>query len=171
MFNRKLLTTLITAAALGGVMVSANAATTPAPATANATILVPLSINEDLTMEFGDIAPDAAGGVVTISTAGTVTGPANFIVNTTGTIRAAQFTVTGEPTLNYVISFPNAGLETLNGPGAPMLLNNYTTSLASPVAIGGGGTSTFTVGADLTVGANQTNGAYSGNYTIQVDYQ
>ena len=170
MYKTKLLAALVTTAIIGFRGYTLNASAATATGTANATIQTPLSIVNNLTMEFGDIAPDAAGGTVTVNAnTGIVSGPAGFIVNLTGTRRAGRFTVTGEPGLSYAISF-GAGPFVLTGLGADMTLNNFTTSIASPSTLVGA-TEIFDVGADLIVNANQTPDSYSGTYDVIVNYQ
>ena len=174
MFKRKLMTTLLTATALGSFALGANAASVNG--FANAVIQTPLSIAEDVEMDFGTIAPDTAGGVVTLDTADTIPPVAGFVLG--GVPASGQFTVTGEGDLFYSISFPGAPF-TLDevGPGTDTLsLDGLNASVGSPRRIPGGPgsgtqTDTFTVGGQLTIGAGQTAGTYRGQYTVQVDYQ
>lgn len=174
MFNRKQLIKLMTAAAMGGAVMGANAATPATAPTANAVIQTPLSIVENTQMDFGTIAPDAAGGIVTLDTANAVAPVAGFVLG--GVPASGQFTVTLEGNTGYVISFPGGpfilnrtvpvGPETLS-------LNNLTASGGLTHVVLGAGTVTdiFTVGGQLTVGAGQATGTYQGSYNVQVDYQ
>jgi hypothetical protein len=52
-----------------------------------------------------------------------------------------------------------------------MTMTNFTSNLgAAKGTIGGGGTSSFLVGATLNVGASQTPGSYSGSFSVTVSY-
>lgn len=176
MFKRKLLTAFIATAAvgLGGFATNAIAASTTG--TANAVIYTPLSIVENTQMDFGGIAPDAAGGILTLNTAGAIPIiPAGFVL--AGATAAGQFTVTGEGGLQYAITFPGAPFILNGSGGGTMTVDNFVTNPASPRTIPGvlgtaGSTNdVILVGANLNVGATQTAGTYTGTYTVQVDYQ
>ena len=174
MFKRNLLTVFVATAAAGFGSFAMNAGADSDTGTANATIQTPLSIANDLTMEFGSIAPDAAGGTVTMSAiTGNTTGPANFVIDNTIS-QAGQFTVTAEPGLAFDITFPGTpSLDDGVGGGLPMALSNFTASvpLTGYSLIGPGTSQAITIGADLAIGANQVPAFYSGVYTVQVDYQ
>jgi hypothetical protein len=168
MLKRKLLSALVTMAVVGFGGYTLNASAATATGTANATIQTPLSIVQTLTMEFGTIAPDAAGGTVTLSEAtGNTTGPANFVIDNTSS-RAGRFTVTGQSGLSFTLSAIAAS--TLTGPGTAMVLNNFTNDLLANPSTLVGATQVFDVGADLVINANQTAGGYSGTYTVVVNY-
>ena len=179
MFKRKLLTVLVATAAVGFGGFAMNATAASVNGTANAVIYTPLSIVENTQMDFAGIAPSAAGGILILDTANSIgILPLGFVLS--GTPASGQFTVTGEAGLTYGITFPGAPF-TLNGsPGGTMTVDTFTVSgVGSPRTIGGGppgavpvsATDTFTVGANLNVGASQAAGTYTGTYTVQVDYQ
>jgi len=54
--------------------------------------------------------------------------------------------------------------------GITMGLGNFTHDAGGSPAFTAGGTLALNVGADLTVNASQTAGAYTGTYTLTVDY-
>jgi len=132
---------------------------------AGADVILPLALTEDATLQFGQIS--GISGTVVISSAGarSVTGS---VVEEGGTFRAATWTVTGEPSTNYDISY-TAG--SLTGPGTAMTIDTFTDSKGGTSALDGSGDDSFTVGATLTVGSPQTAGTYAGTYTITVAYQ
>jgi hypothetical protein len=167
MFNRKL---LATAAAASLVMLgSSNAFAASATGTANATIVAPLSISETTEMSFGDISPDAdTATTVQLDDAGNVSSPDGAGL-AGGTVDSGLFTVSGFGALTFDITLPANGVVTLTGPGPAMAVDNFVDSGGGSGTLAAG-IATFTVGADLSVGANQTAGAYSGSYTVTVNY-
>lgn len=145
----------------------ANADTTTGTASAN--VISPLSINEDNAMDFGSISGGPLTGTVIMDVAGgrTTTGDAQVIAVGAGT--AATFTITGESTQSYVISYTDGTLASgLN----TMTVDTFTDNASGTLAAA---TETFKVGATLNVGALQPTGAYSTAtggtaYTITVNY-
>ncbi len=134
--------------------------------TASARIYKPITLSlTNAGLSFGDIFTDATGGSVTLDAAGTrsTTGPA---LATTGSAYAAAFTVTGKRNATYAITLPAS--VSLTGPGAPMTVNSFVTSTAG--TLDASGTQSFTLGATLAVGANQTDGDYSGTFSLSVAY-
>ncbi|WP_243315621.1 DUF4402 domain-containing protein [Geothrix paludis] len=150
-----------------------------ATATATARIYVPITLNKNTDLSFGDIFADPTGGTVTLdpkSTTRTTGGPA---LATTGTVSPAAFTVGGKRNASYAITLPADGTVTLSGPGAAMLVSKFTASVnngtptATPTGLipnTAGATQTFTVGATLTLGANQMDGDYTGTFNVTVAY-
>ena len=126
-----------------------------------------IQITEDTAMDFATITADPSGDTVTLSTAGGVssTGASTF----SGTAAAGAFSVTGTPSAAVSISFSSG--DTLTGPGAAMSLGNFAHDAGGSPAFDGSGALALNVGADLGVNAGQVGGAYSGTYTLTVDYQ
>ncbi len=149
-----------------GVFASASVAlATDQTGNASATIQQAISITEDTAMDFGIIAVDGSGGTVTISSAGAVSGPAGYTFS--GSPAAGTFTASGDASTAVTISF-TAG--SLTGPGTAMTLNNFTHDAGVTPTTDGVGDLTFNVGGDLVVNAAQASGAYSGTYTVTVNY-
>ncbi len=137
--------------------------------TANATIIAPITISANLTLEFGQIVTGASPSVVRISTADArslVSGDATLAG---GTFRAATFNITGEPSTTYAITLP-AGAATLTSGANTMTVDTWVSSVGATSTLSGGGTDSFTIGADLNVGGSQATGSYTGTYTVTVDY-
>jgi hypothetical protein len=156
------------AAGLAGAGVFASASVALAAdqtGNASAAIQQAISITEDTAMDFGTIAVDGSGGTVTIDSAGSVTGPAGYTF--TGSPAAGTFTASGDASTAVTISF-TAG--SLTGPGTAMTLNNFTHDAGGTPTTDGVGDLTFNVGGDLVVNAAQASGAYSGTYTVTVNY-
>ncbi len=137
-----------------------------------ATSLVPLSIAETLSMDFGTVAAGPALGTIILSTGNsrTITGDAQIFPAEPGT--AASFQISGEPNQTYSLSFGNGTLE--NAAGQQMLVNSFTDNGTSTVPATGIGN--FDVGASLNIGANQPSGIYTTGigggtpYSITINY-
>ena len=153
----------LTAIGLAG-LASSGAQAASDTGTANATIVQAIGITAVNTLEFGDILNGAAN-TVTISPA-SVQSATDGTQLIGGTVQAASFDVTGDPSRAYTVSLPVS--TTVTGPGPAMTVNNFTHN--SGGALGVAGTDTFNVGADLIVANGQTAGAYTGTFTVTVNY-
>ena len=157
-----------------------------ATANAYATIVAPLTITRTAHMNFGNIAAYSGGGTVTIAPSGSrsLTGSVGLPA-TTGTVGAASFDVTGEPSFTYSIDIAAPASPYLIGDGAGTLHTMEISSLlGSPVAgsltgtLSGAGTQTIKVGATITVASGQVPGTYttavgtggSGPFTVTINY-
>lgn len=170
--RKKLIKLGALAATTGLAFTSANAI--DYNATAIATVVDPLTINEDAIMNFGTISGGANIGTVVLAPNGsrTVTGDAQILAAGAGA--AGVFTVTGQSGLPYTLSFTAGSLDDGVGGGAPMAVDTFTTTNFTGTLAGG--SETFQVGATLRVGANQANGNYSTAtngtpYTVTFNYQ
>lgn len=152
-------------AGLGVAAMASSALATDQTGNASAQIQQAISITEDTAMDFGTVAVDGSGGTVTISAAGAVSGPAGYTFS--GSPAAGTFTASGDASTAVTISFTNGSL---TGPGDAMTLNNFTHDAGGTPSTDGTGDLTFNVGADLVVNAAQASGAYSGTYTVTVNY-
>jgi len=152
-------------ATLGFAVTGSTAFATDQTGNASAQIQTAISIVEDTQMDFGIIAVDADAGTVTISSAGVVSGPGDYSFS--GSPAAGTFTASGDASTAVSISFTNGSL---TGPGTAMTLNNFTHDAGGSPTTDGSGDLTFNVGADLVVGASQVAGAYTGTYTVTVNY-
>ena len=148
---------------VGLVLSAGSASAQSVNATGNATILQALTLTEDVELDFGRILAALASGTVTVTQAG-----AQSCVTVTcfNDAVAADFTVTG--TAGETLDVTADANYLLTGPGTDM---SATTDAPLTVVIGGGGSSTFNVGGQLTVGASQAAGDYSGTYNVSVAYQ
>lgn len=133
---------------------------------ASANIEEPLIITQDTAMDFATIQADSTGDTITLTLTDAVLSPGASTFS--GTPASADFSVTGTPNAAVTISFSSG--DTLSGPGAPMTLGNFQNDAGTTPQIDGTGNFSVTVGADLTVNANQVGGAYSGTYTLTIDY-
>lgn len=140
---------------------------TSATATAVATIYTPLSIALTGTnMSFGIIVPTAAAGSVILAPDGGTT-LSNVTLVPSGTVTAAQFTVSGNASTTYTIDLPVS--VTLTNGAVNMTVDTFTTDALG--SLSGAGTEALNVGATLGVGANQAPGNYTGPaFTVTVNY-
>lgn len=166
----------------GGAMAQSTASGT---GTVNATVVAPIGITAGATLEFGKVISTAH--TVTIATDGTRT---DSITNTNvkGTLRAATFAVTGEPSFTYTITLPTTfqiftgspGTVTTMGvsaftvaPGAKGTIAgtaDLTTGVGAIGTLDTAGKADLNVGATLTVNASQVAGSYTAPYAVIVAY-
>ena len=143
-----------------------------ATATATSTIVTPIAIAKTVDMNFGNVAVFGSAGTVVLAPAGTrsatggVTLPA-----TSGTIAAAEFTITGQTGYTYSITLPSTATTVTSGS------NNMTVTAFTSNPDGTGtltsGTQTLKVGATLNVGASQAAGTYVSaptGFEVKVNY-
>lgn len=164
--KHKVLLTAAAAVSASLYMNAAGAANVTANASAN--IHAPLTIGETTAMHFGDIG--LAAGNVTISAAGarSTTGPE--LITGAGLETAALFTVGGSGNLAYSITLP-ASTTVTNGTSSPTV-NAFNHNAGGAPALAAG-SDTFNVGATLvlTGAEDTTTTAYTGTYTVTVNYQ
>ena len=133
-----------------------------ATASASATIVTPISITKMIDLDFGSIAvQELTAGTVEMNPAGARTAGGGVTLPAIGTGGAvASFDVAGEPLYTYDITLPNTC--TISGDGADMTISTFTCSIdLTAGTLNASGKETFTVGATLAVGANQTAGVYT----------
>ena len=168
--NKKLaLVAGITLASAGLYSASLTAATVTGNASAN--VLTPLAIANGINaMSFGDVAGDATAATTVLLTTAGATSSADG-ASVAGAPTAGDFNVTGEGTLAYTITLPADGDVVLSNVAGPdMSVDGFADSLGGTGALSGGAQS-FTVGATLTINANQAAALYTGTYDVTVNYQ
>jgi hypothetical protein len=169
--------------ALAGILLAtmgtANAYADTAPAQTEASIIRPLSFIKTDDLKFGKILPSGVAGTVVLAPAGTRTAD-NGIVLVGNDQQPARFAGQGRFNQAVTISLSSSTI-LINGPGASMLVRNFTIGSTPSVILGttplrfrignSQGIFAFPVGATLDVGANQTPGTYTGNWNITLNYQ
>lgn len=137
-----------------------------------ATVLLPITITKTADLNFGKFMSGATGGTVVVTTAGaqSVTGDLTTTAALGATAAAATFTIAGEPTNTYAVTFP--AQTALVGPGGstPMTIGTFTTASSGTLGTFGAAAETLSVGATLTVNANQASGTYNGTLDVAVNY-
>ena len=161
--NKKLL--LATGAVIASLGVSTSALAAQATGTANATVVTPIAIAVGATtLEFGDIV-GGTGGTVIITPLGADGGGT---LTSTGTKSAGTFNVTGEGTKTFSISVAKV-TDLVNG-GDDLVISGFTNTGVANVGTLVGGALTIGVGATITLDGSEPAAAYTGTYTVDVDY-
>ena len=153
------------------VPAAAHCATPLTPATANATIILPLTVTKLDDMDFGSLAPTTAGTAVlnpdtdTLSVTGGVT-------QVGGTPHSAQFVGSAEHNAVVNIKLPKQPVTlTRTGGAETMTATNFTLQNGyTKKALAQMDSFTFRVGATLNVAANQVEGTYVGTFDVTVQY-
>ncbi|UCB55241.1 MAG: DUF4402 domain-containing protein [Thiotrichales bacterium] len=154
------------AAALSAGIYSASTLAASVTSTANATVIAPMTIGETQALDFGDIAEDGTGGTVALdASTGARTPGGGASASAGGGDQRGIYAITGVAGKTYSISIPGINL---TGPGGATMSVVFTNDAA--LTIPGAGSDNIGVGGTITLGAGQTAGNYSGNYTVTVDY-
>jgi predicted RecA/RadA family phage recombinase len=132
-----------------------------------------IAISNAGALAFGKFAA-GSGGTVTVSTSGARTSSGGVVLLSSGAGAAAAFNIsdpdTGNLTKTYIITLPANGTVALASGSNSMAVNDFVSD-PSGSSIMVTGTQTLTVGATLSVGANQPVGNYSGSFSVTVNYQ
>jgi hypothetical protein len=144
----------------------ANAATTQS-ASASVEILSTLNVAKVADLNFGQIAANGAG-TLTIAGDGTTTCAAALVC--TGTRAPASFSVAGTAGTAVTAAVTTPSITLSDGAGHSMTVNTFDVYFPAGSTLVGGAT-TFDVGAKLAVGAAQVAGAYTGSFSVSVEYQ
>lgn len=163
---------LLTATAIVAFSSSAFAAGNQASvnnATATATVVTPISLEETTPMAFGTFASgDAAGTVSTNGTYINVTKVPGLSANAA----PAQFTVGGEGNYGYNITYSNVDTALKMTKNSTDYTMGFTLDTNNPITgTLTSGAATFNVNATIDVAAGQESGTYTGNYDVTVQYQ
>ncbi|MDD4425811.1 MAG: DUF4402 domain-containing protein, partial [Mariniphaga sp.] len=137
-----------------------------AEANAAANIISPMAITKNVDLNFGNIAAGTSAGTVELGTDGERTETNVILPSVTGTVTAAEFTVTGLTGSTYAITLPTT--VTITSGANNMTIDNFTNNATNTLTAG---TETFNVGATLNVKAEQAVGLYQGTFDVTVDYQ
>lgn len=172
------------ALAIGALVMAGSAmAADSISADANAKVITPIAVVQNIGLEFGSFSTSAGGQTVAISPAGAPSGTA--LRSTFGAaVAAGAFTVSGENSYTFSLTMPTTGSVAIsNGIGtSAMALSSFMVAPVTGSAVFGGsapnytsalsvsGGHQFTVGATLTTVAGQVAGAYTGTYPVTVAY-
>lgn len=125
-------------------------------------------------LDFGRFAA-RTGGTVTITPAGVRSKTGTVILVSSPTAGQATFNLSrssGNPKKTVpVITLPANNTIKLTSGANTMSVNNFVSSPASIASINAGQTVVLSVGATLTVGANQPKGTYTGSFPVIFNYQ
>lgn len=155
---------------IASLSVKAQSQTATDQATASATIVTPITIDNNSPLAFGLLSPTATAGTVVLTAAET-TERTSTNVTLLGTLpfSSAQYIITGETGALYGINVP--ATITLSATGGYSM--DITTSKSKPTTGNQmtAGNNYLYVGGSLAVGASQHPGAYSATYDVTVTYE
>ena len=126
-----------------------------------------VTLRERDKIDFATIIVDPAGDLIVITPSGNIS--ASNMSFFSGSPSAARFSAQGDKNTVASISFSSG--DTLTGSGAAIPLGNFTHDAGTTPAFSSNKKLEFNVGASLTVNPSQAEGAYTGVYTVTVDYQ
>ena len=113
----------------------------------------------------------ATGGTITIDPAGVRSKTGGLVLLSGGAVTSSSYSLTesgtGKSLRWTTITLP--GSATLSSGGATMTLSNFVSD--PPNTVLGTARTTMTVGATLTVAANQAPGSYTGTFAVTVNYE
>jgi hypothetical protein len=149
------------------------------PANGEVTIVRALSFVIDDNLDFGNVIRGTTAGTVTVAPDGTRTRTGGVTLAAGGGHKPASFAGRGTNNQRVDISIGSGSIN-ITGPGAPMRVHTFVMG-STPTAVltttpsrfrinSPSGVFYFPVGATLDVGANQTPGTYTGNWTITLNY-
>jgi hypothetical protein len=141
------------------------------PATGKARILSPLTLSKTDDLHFGTIIPTNVSATVTVPANGgvaTTTGGLTLVA-TDPTVRA-RFDGEGVPGRRVYITLPSTPFPLNHGLGDTVTVMVLTLDGQSRRDIDVNGDFSFHVGGILQVGANQSEGLYSADYDVTVEY-
>lgn len=162
----------LTAAALALVVpaTAANCATPPTPATADAVIILPLTVTKLDDMDFGYVSVTTAGTAVLEPNAGTFS-TTGGVVPVGGSPHCALFVGASKDSAVVNIKVPNKpSTLTRVGGTETMTVTNFTLQGQSKRALAKAASFTFRVGGTLNVAAAQVEGVYVGTFDVTVQY-
>ncbi|WP_374650511.1 DUF4402 domain-containing protein [Rhizorhabdus sp.] len=138
------------------------------------TIRRPLQMAKVSDLSFGTLVRQpsgTAGSVVVNNSTGarTITGNANLIGLPSPAPSRAQFTITGEPSTTYAISYSPTGNIVMSN-GASTLSVTTSKTATGNQTMPASGTLTLGVGGTISVLSTTARGQYSGNLTVTVTY-
>lgn len=129
-----------------------------------------IGITNTQALAFGKFAAGTGGSVI-VSTSGARSATGSVILLTSVAGAAAQFNITGDPSLTYAITLPaNDTIALADGSSHTMAVNSFVSSPDTIGTLSSGGAQTLSVGATLIVNNAQVAGTYSGTFDVIVNY-
>lgn len=140
--------------------------TDQADGAATAEVVAPLTLTHDAgaALNFGTFTSGTTGGTVTVSRGGAGTAGGDVTLMPGSVEAADSFSVEGDPGRRFAIV---TGAGTVDFGTESM---GFTTNARANHTLDESGNAAFTVGGELTVGADQAAGVYTGSYTVTVTY-
>lgn len=169
-FSRRALSAaLASALVLGGAGFGVNAYAASATGNATATVIAPIAISNTADLAFGKFAA-STGGTVVMSPASGRTATSAVVLSTVTPGAAASFNVTGDNNATYAITLPGTATITHTNTIDTMSVGTFTSTPSATGTLSGAGAETVAVGGTLTVASAQLAGAYTGTFSVTVEY-
>jgi hypothetical protein len=131
-----------------------------------------INLSNTRALDFGRFVA-GTGGTIVIGPTGTRTRTGGVILLTSPSAGVAQFTASrgnGGAGKAVAITLPANGSTRLSSGTNSMAVNTFVSSPAILTSLGITGT-TLSIGATLTVAANQAPGSYSGSFPLIINFQ
>lgn len=133
-------------------------------------VVAGVALSKTHDMQFGSVVRSAKGGKVTIDPNTDEISYDGVTHGQSTTFSAAAFESTGEPDYSYSVSLPGKVALSRREGRQTLTVTDFTCTDKTG-RLNNKGSEGFKVGATLEVGSNQETGAYSGSFTIMVEYQ
>ncbi len=147
---------------------SADAASATGTGTISARVVSAVTVDENRSLSFGSMTGES--GVVTVTPAGVRSSTSSNLVTDGSNPPASGELVIYGP-INQVVYLSNINDIVLTSPGgASMNVANFQTDRTGSITLTSDDGSLVHVGAQLTVGNNQSAGDYTGTYSLVVTY-
>lgn len=138
----------------------------------NARIVDPVSVTEDVQLNFGAILPGANTVTLDTGNSRSATVTSNLVGVGYSTAKSGKWTITGPVGAKPNVTTSDSATLTLVGGEATMLVDNFTNNSTNSPISGAGATGEVEVGvgAKLHVEDGQAPGNYEGTYTVMISY-
>lgn len=136
--------------------------------------ITPVSLSSRRDMSFGNYAASSSTpGTVVLSAYSDSTTVNGNVTSFGGTVRRAQFRITGQANRPVFVYLPTSATITRRSSSITMTLTNFTMDVQNPVVLNNQGRADINIGATLHLATSQTSGTYDRNndFTVTVDYQ
>jgi Domain of unknown function (DUF4402) len=161
---------LILTLALGAQATMARAASPATQSTANAAVILPVTVTKVKDMDFGFLSVTTAGTAVLEPNADSFS-TTGGVAPVGGAPQCAEFLGASKDSSVVNIKVPNQPVTlTRVGGTETMIVNNFTLQGQSKRALAKAASFTFRVGGTLNVPAGQVDGTYVGTFTVTVQY-
>jgi hypothetical protein len=139
----------------------------------DAKVIAPISLvnTGSQNLDFGTISRSSVSGSVTVTPSGQRSSTGGVSILSSSLFYSAPFSVSGENNASFNLTLPdNDDVKmTRTGGTEEMEVTNFTHN--SGLVLSSSGTATFSVGATLSLDADQVAGDYTGSFSVTVAYQ
>lgn len=128
----------------------------------------PLTITENIPMDFGIILVDPAGDDIRMRPNNNITA-INGSTSVGGSPTSGRFRAEGSANTSVSYSFSTG--DVLSGPGTDIEIIAFQLNRSNPFTLNNSGRRNFRVGATIRTAPNQLSGVYTGTYTLTINYE